>query len=45
MQRLQAAASFESDEVWTVDSLHAQLGPHFEKLEPIADGFPVIPIG
>ncbi len=43
MQRLQAAVSFESDAVWTTDSLHEQLGPHFEKLEPIADGFPVIP--
>ncbi len=30
---------FESDEVWTVDGLHGKLGPHFEKLEPVTDGF------
>lgn len=30
---------FESPEPWTVASLHEQLGPHFEKLEPLKDGF------
>ncbi len=34
---------FESAEAWTVDSLHQQLGPHFEKLEPVTDGFIVPP--
>jgi len=33
--------TFHSDERWTVDSLQQQLGPHFEKLEPIKDGYTV----
>ncbi|MDJ0865868.1 MAG: SDR family NAD(P)-dependent oxidoreductase [Myxococcota bacterium] len=32
---------FSSDAVWTAESLHEQLGPHFEKLEPVVDGFTV----
>jgi 3-oxoacyl-[acyl-carrier protein] reductase len=32
---------FESDARWTVDSLQGTLGPHFEKLEPVKDGFTV----
>ncbi|MFQ5514556.1 MAG: SDR family NAD(P)-dependent oxidoreductase [Myxococcota bacterium] len=32
---------FESTESWTAASLHEQLGPHFEKLEPVKDGFAV----
>jgi 3-oxoacyl-[acyl-carrier protein] reductase len=32
---------FESDARWTVDNLHRVLGPHFEKLEPVKDGFTV----
>jgi 3-oxoacyl-[acyl-carrier protein] reductase len=32
---------FESVEAWTVESLHQKLGPHFEKLEPVSDGFTV----
>ncbi|MEE8580908.1 MAG: SDR family NAD(P)-dependent oxidoreductase [Myxococcota bacterium] len=32
---------FSIDERWTVDSLHQALGPHFEKLEPVKDGFTV----
>jgi 3-oxoacyl-[acyl-carrier protein] reductase len=32
---------FESDARWTVDSLQSTLGPHFEKLEPVKDGFTV----
>lgn len=34
---------FESPEAWTVDSLQRELGPHFEKLEPVKDGFTVPP--
>lgn len=30
---------FESPEAWTVDSLAAKLDPHFEKLEPVTDGY------
>ena len=32
---------FQSPDVWTVESLQQQLGPHFEKLEPVKDGFTV----
>jgi 3-oxoacyl-[acyl-carrier protein] reductase len=32
---------FETDSPWTLDSVHDQLGPHFEKLEPVSDGFVV----
>ena len=35
------AASFESDEAWSVDGLHEKLGPHFEKLQPVTDGYSV----
>ena len=34
---------FESQEPWSVENLHQQLGPHFEKLEPVTDGFIVPP--
>ena len=34
---------FHSPERWTVASLHQQLAPHFEKLEPVKDGFTVPP--
>lgn len=34
---------FENDEPWSVESLDRKLGPHFEKLEPIKDGFAVPP--
>jgi 3-oxoacyl-[acyl-carrier protein] reductase len=30
---------FESEESWNVENLHEQLGPHYEKLEPVVDGF------
>ena len=30
---------FESQEAWSIENLHQQLGPHFEKLEPVTDGF------
>jgi 3-oxoacyl-[acyl-carrier protein] reductase len=32
---------FQSEERWTVDSLQRTLGPHFEKLEPVVDGYTV----
>jgi 3-oxoacyl-[acyl-carrier protein] reductase len=32
-----------ADAPWTVDTLHQQLGPHFEQREPVADGFSVPP--
>jgi len=32
---------FQSDARWTVDSLQQKLGPHFEKLEPVKDGYTV----
>ena len=35
---------FHVEERWTVDSVHAKLGPYFEKLEPVKDGFSVPPI-
>ena len=35
---------FESDARWTVESLAATLGPHFEKLEPVKDGFTLQPM-
>ena len=30
---------FESEERWSVENLHEQLGPHYEKLEPVTGGF------
>ncbi len=33
--------SFDSEEPWNVDNLHRALGPHFEKLEPVKDGYTV----
>lgn len=32
---------FQDAERWTIDSLQRKLGPHFEKLEPVKDGFTV----
>jgi 3-oxoacyl-[acyl-carrier protein] reductase len=32
-----------ADAPWTVDSLHEQLGPHFEQRVPVQDGFSVPP--
>jgi hypothetical protein len=34
-------ASFLSEERWNLESLHETLGPHFEKLEPVKDGYTV----
>ena len=39
--RPQLDTKFESDARWTVDSLQSTLGPHFEKLEPVKDGYTV----
>ena len=41
LARPEMAASFDTDDVWSVESLHQQLGPWFEKKEPIADGYPI----
>ncbi len=30
---------FDSEDRWSVENLHEQLGPHFEKLDPVTDGF------
>jgi 3-oxoacyl-[acyl-carrier protein] reductase len=35
---------FHTDDAWSVDSVHAKLGPYFEKLEPVKDGFSVPPL-
>jgi len=43
MARMQRAAEFNAESAWDLQNLHAHLGPHFEKLEPITDGFPVVP--
>jgi hypothetical protein len=32
---------FQDAERWTVESLQRELGPHFEKREPVKDGFTV----
>jgi len=37
-------ASFETPNVWTVDELHKNLGPHFEKRESVKDGYTVSPM-
>ena len=38
------AASFDSDEAWTVAGLHDHMGPYFAKLEPVTDGYTVPPV-
>ena len=38
------AASFDSDEPWTVAGLHDHMGPYFAKLEPVTDGYTVPPV-
>jgi 3-oxoacyl-[acyl-carrier protein] reductase len=38
------AASFDSDVPWTVAGLNDHLSPHFEKLEPVTDGYTVSPV-
>jgi 3-oxoacyl-[acyl-carrier protein] reductase len=39
--RIRPEATFDNDDPWTVEGVHAQLSPYFEKMEPITDGFPV----
>ena len=39
LERPRVAASFENDDAWSIDDLQKHLGPHFEKLEPVDDGF------
>jgi 3-oxoacyl-[acyl-carrier protein] reductase len=39
--RPQLDQKFQSPERWTVEALQQQLGPHFEKLEPVKDGYTV----
>jgi 3-oxoacyl-[acyl-carrier protein] reductase len=39
LERPRIAAAFENDREWSVEDLQKQLGPHFEKLEPVEDGF------
>jgi 3-oxoacyl-[acyl-carrier protein] reductase len=41
MARPAHGPAFDSDEPWTVDNLHQHLGPHFEKQQPIVDGYPM----
>jgi len=35
-------ASFETQDVWTVEELHRHLGPHFDGREPVKDGYSVL---
>jgi 3-oxoacyl-[acyl-carrier protein] reductase len=39
--RPEARQTFSSEVAWTVDGVHQKLGPWFEKLEPVKDGFSV----
>ena len=39
--RIRPEATFDNDDPWTVEGVHAQLSPYFEKKQPITDGFPV----
>ena len=32
-------ATFDSEQPWNLENLHEHLGPYFEKLEPVTDGF------
>jgi 3-oxoacyl-[acyl-carrier protein] reductase len=40
LARPSKAATFDSEALWDLDTLHAHLGPYFEKLQPIVDGYP-----
>ncbi len=42
--RPEPRATFTSQTPWSLEGLHEQLGPHFEKLEPVTDGFSVPPM-
>lgn len=39
--RPQHRESFDTETAWSLETLHEQLGPHFEKLEPVKDGYSV----
>jgi 3-oxoacyl-[acyl-carrier protein] reductase len=39
LTRPQTLEVWNAEEEWTVDSVHEQLAPSFEKLEPVKDGF------
>ncbi|UCE85154.1 MAG: SDR family NAD(P)-dependent oxidoreductase [Deltaproteobacteria bacterium] len=39
LERPRIAAAFENPRAWCVEDLQKQLGAHFEKLEPVEDGF------
>ena len=41
--RPEVDARFESEDRWTADALHAELGPFYDKREPVTDGFLVPP--
>ncbi len=41
MARPAHGETWDNDEAWTVDALHRRLGPHFEKQQPIVDGYPM----
>jgi 3-oxoacyl-[acyl-carrier protein] reductase len=41
MNRPSHGPTFDNDDAWTVEALHAHLGPHFEKQTPIVDGYPL----
>jgi 3-oxoacyl-[acyl-carrier protein] reductase len=41
LDRPSLGAKFESRDAWTLESVASKLGPHFEKLKPIVDGFTV----
>jgi 3-oxoacyl-[acyl-carrier protein] reductase len=41
MQRPSHGETFDHDEAWSVEALEARLGPHFEKQQPIVDGYPL----
>jgi 3-oxoacyl-[acyl-carrier protein] reductase len=43
LKRQEMQASFQSDEVWNLSSLHEVLGPFYEKKQGIADALSVIP--
>ena len=41
MNRPSHGKTFDNDKVWSVEDLHRDLGPHFEKQQPIVDGYPL----
>jgi 3-oxoacyl-[acyl-carrier protein] reductase len=41
MNRPSHGKTFDNDRAWSVEDLHRDLGPHFEKQQPIVDGYPL----